>query len=325
VNSARPGMHRERVPPMSWFYATIFVLWAIIFLVHRLNITRSPTSTAFQQFNLARIAEFSELPSEYKVVILGNSRLKYATELESTLAAMSKELAVNVAYLKIIQEEAQFSDFEPFLESILELEPNLILLQAPLFVMDRVGYLNWRYLQKYLVAAVRGNSDLWNSTGNDQHSLQFDLPCAKSRLGMTTEQLAAALLGERVRRTSLRANYDLNGINAQTIRSFAARASTVGSRIITLGIPKSAVLSDALQDFYGERLIVDQVLADREMTWTFEESISDDEYCDLIHMDSAARLRYSSWLIKRVAERLSDQDSSESEPARAALKRINSS
>ncbi len=325
MNSPRSGMHRERVPPMSWFYAGIFVLWVVIFMVHRLNVTRSPTSTAFLQFNLARIAQFSELPSEYRVVMLGNSRLKHATEFESTLAVMSTELSINVAYLKIIQEEAQFSDFEPFLEPILELEPNLILLQAPLFVIDRVGYLNWRYLQKYLVAAVRGSSDVWNPTGNDQHSLQFDLPCAKRRLGMTTEQLVTALLGERVRRTSLRSNYDLNGVNAQAVGVFAERASTVGTKIITLGIPKSAVLSDALQEFYGERLIVDQVLADRKMTWTFEEPISDDEYCDLIHMDSAARLRYSRWLVKRVADRLLDQDSSEFESARAALKRINSS
>ena len=75
----------------------------------------------------------------------------------------------------------------------------------------------------------------------------------------------------------------------------------------------------------GERLIADQVLAQRETTWSFSESIPDDDYCDLIHMDSAARLLYSSWLVKRVADRLLGQESSESESARAALKRINSS
>jgi len=310
---------------MSWFYACIFVLWVVLYMVHRLNVIRHPTSMPFQQFNLARIEQFSELPSQYKVVMLGNSRLKYATELESELATMSAELEISVAYLKIIQEEAQFSDFEQFLGPILELKPNLILLQAPLFVMDRGGYLNWRYLQKHIVAAVRGNSDIWDTRGNNQHRLQFDVPCAKRRLGMTTEQLATALIGERVRRTSGRGTYDLNGVNAHAVRTFSARASEAGTKIITLGIPKSAVLNDALQDFYGERLIADQVLAQRETTWSFSESIPDNEYCDLIHMDSAARLLYSSWLIKRVADRLLGQESLESESARAALKRINSS
>jgi hypothetical protein len=310
---------------MSWFYASIFALWVIIFMVYRYNVIRGPTSTTFQQFNLARIEQFSELPSRYKVVMLGNSRLKFATAFESKLATMSTELGISVAYLKIVQNEAQFSDFETFLEPILELKPNLILLQAPLFVMDRSRYLNWRYLQKYIVDAVRGYSDIGDKEGDVQHKLQFELHCAKRRLGMTTEQLATALIGERVRRTKGRGTYDLNGVNAHAVRTFAARASEAGTKIITLGIPKSAALNDALQDFYGERLIADQVLAQRETTWSFSKSIPDDEYCDLIHMDSAARLLYSIWLVKRVADRLLDQESLESASARAALKRINSS
>lgn len=310
---------------MSWFYAVILVALAVSYLLNQLNEQIAPTSKAFQQFNLQRIAEFATRPSEFEVVMLGNSRLKYATETESRLADMSRARGINIEYLRIIQEEAQFADFEQFLAPILELEPDLVLLQAPLLVMDRVDYWDWRQIQQLVVAAVRGDSAKWQPTTRDQHRLQFNTPCLVRRHGMTQEQMATALLDERIRRTTRRATYDLNGVNAAAARDFIARASERGIEVVILGIPKTDSLTEALKDFHGERLIAGRVLADPASAWTFPRSIPDEEYCDLIHMDSSARRLYSEWLVERVIERASPQDSSESDFDRAALKRINRS
>lgn len=299
-DQAQRYSRRKPVGPAieCWFWAGFFSLAGILLVMYRLSKAELPSIDAFHEFNLARIADFAASSAAHKVVMLGNSGLKYATASETDLAAISAGNGLEIAYLRIVHNAAEFADFERFLDPILALRPNIILLQAPLYVRDRVNHLDLRMLQNLALWSLRGEEGLWNPLGIDQAGLQYGVPC--------TRDFSAADLRDRIERAHEHGTYATDGRNAVAAKAFIERAHSGGTDVIALAIPRTRPLTEALHDFYGERLIVEHVLSDRSRSWVYPGTIPDDQFCDLTHMDVGGRNRFSRWLALKLVDRLSN-------------------
>ena len=315
--SPRRNSRAKALPLECWFWAFVFVCVELIYVIVKIGGASSPDVHEFDVFNVRRVEQFAQNNAKRKVILFGTSRLKYSTGPEEGLVSAAAAKGVDAAFLTVVQNSAEFNDFHSLLEPIINLRPDIVVLQASLFVKDRTSNLDYRIIQKYALWALRGGEGPISVDGIDQKHVQFARPC--------TRDFSALSLDQRVERVSQRGIYDLDGENAAAVQDFIAAAREAGIRVVALDFPRTSALNDALRDFYGEKLIRNRILSDTENAWSYPGVIPDSDFCDATHMDENGRAVFSDWLIDKIIEELAVQSSSTSPVARTALNIIDNS
>jgi len=224
------------------------------------------------------------------VVLLGDSRLLYATPSDATLTSRLSAVAGKpVAVLRLAGPGATFADYAPVAAAIVDADPALVILQSDLF--DRVDEVSPNVSVRNTILWNAAGSDLWNPTGNLLPLDQDWSVCPSSPLqGLEDDQAVAAIL-ESQHASGLR--YRSHGAHVDAVVAFVAELHAVGIGVGALEIPESSTANAAIErgQFAGltsESTI--EVIAP-------EVQIPDDAYCDPAHLDPAGRDLFTDALI----------------------------
>ncbi len=241
-------------------------------------------------------------------MLLGDSRLKYATLQDEELGRLAEKRTADNVFLRIVYNQAQFSDFAPFLDTILDIAPDLVLLQEPLLSRQRDEDVDLRVLQKLIIWAIVDGKSVWNPHGIDQEVLQFSTPCHGTRLWQVGYKLSAAQFDALVSEVRDRGTPDVDGPNAAAVRAFVNAARESGTEVAVLRLPATAdffrIVKTAFPDRASTMAAADTVAA----SWKYPGEFSSNDYCDLMHLNADARAKLSRWLATTAVRKLELRD-----------------
>ena len=302
TDQARTKQRMRPAPLVSWVWALAVVAMLLSRPPEILGI-EVPHSEAFQEFNNPRLDAFGSGtltriaggPEPLRVVALGNSRLKHATFDDHGFGDFAATLGEErIEYLRIVNNWAVFKDFELITEQILALEPDVVVLQLELLGLERGALGRTLLTREYIIWRLAGFGP-WNPRNADQDELQFYKPCTN----IQTEDA----LSRRLERTYEWLRDDTAAESPRLAREFIAKASSLGTRVVLLGIPMTERME-------RERPSTPQHLQEiaRELEagtngvvhLNYPEVLPDDRYCDFVHMNEPGREEFSAWLVREL-------------------------
>ena len=302
TDQARSKQRMRPAPLVSWIWALVIVAVPLSRPPEILGI-EVPHSEAFQEFNDPRLDAFGSGPltqvaggpEPLRVVALGNSRLKHATFDDHRFGDFAAMLGEEqVEYLRIVNNWAVFKDFELITEQILALEPDVVVLQLELLGLER-GTLGRTILtREYIIWRLAGYGP-WNPRNADQDELQFHKPCTN----IQTEEA----LSRRLERTYEWLREDTAAESARLAREFIAKASSLGIRVVLLGIPMTERMEQERPSNPQRLLEIARELeakANGVIYLNYPEVLPDDRYCDFVHMNEPGREEFSAWLVREL-------------------------
>ncbi len=282
----------------SWFWAIVFLAAFILFAFLKFDPSITPTDE-FIEFNSARLDEFASKPMQYKVVLLGDSRLKYATLRDEELERLAENRNADIAFLRIVHNQAQFADFEPILDLIFAARPTLIVLQDSLLTRDRDDDVDLRTLQKLIVWALVDGDGTWNPHGINQADLQFGTHCLGSATAGMRDNMSDETMLAFVREVRDRGTRDPNGPNARTARNFITSARHQGSQVVTLRLPSTDAYREIIASAFPIYSLAAEMTGSDPAVWEYPGQLDTDDFCDLMHLDRDGRTKVSHWLTAR--------------------------
>ncbi len=264
------------------------------------TMSAAPPSAGFVSFNQGRISETVSLPSASatRIVLIGNSRLKYATGSQSDLARLlSTRHGIDVTVVRVVNNLAVFEDFEPLTQEILALRPKIIVLQDDLARTERSLKAEAFYLRGYIKWLLFGTAE-WDPWEIDHREVQEDLKCGRGpnsrnivkELGRTEQWIRPSLTGE----------------SAEQLEKFLEQLAQHGLDAVFVSVPVSP-------------LYATHVASKREPNGGFSEerirelgaellkpsiALTDEHFCDLKHLNKSGRQIYLEWLSEELARRL---------------------
>jgi hypothetical protein len=285
-----PGSHGARTAGLvPWLFAALFSVVGFFLILALLgDEDGGPLKDRRMAYDLELIEAFRRSEAPYKVAILGNSRLRYATFDERELAAVVARQGLEVAFVRLFKNNAVFRDFDYALQPLLDAGPDIVVVQAPLLVQEpgdaKYGlipqYIRWRL--------VGGTID-----GVDPHEVQHALICH--------QDVSARIHTEYTERIKRRRSYDAAGENARAADAFIARARERSIPVVVVTTPVTARLAAYLAARGSDEVIREVALPRADEAWLFEEVLPDSAFCDPMHLDLAGRRLYSEWLLGRLA------------------------
>ena len=293
---------REIAPPVvAWLWAAAVAVLAVTAFFYAAARVEIPESQAFLEFNQRRVSEFaaSRQEDELRVVMLGNSRLKYATLNDERLGGLAAARGHGrIQFLRLVNNWAVFEDFAPLADAILAARPQVVMMQLELLVQERAERARALLLREHLEWLVFGRGP-WNPGDIDQADLQFGTPCAKDH--------APETLAERKGRVQRWLRVQPDGPSSRLAQAFVAEAAARGTAVVLLALPRTSTMAAATRPAdnamraVAERLI----LRNPEVRLVEPAGPSDELYCDLVHMAEPARGAFSTALLdvlSRVSE-----------------------
>jgi len=291
------SLHKRRDQPRSagfapWVFAGLWVLvGALLGIVILTSATDEPLRDARQEHDRVLIEEFQRKEASTKVVIIGNSKMRYATYEEGLLEKSAHKLGLDIAFLRLLSNNAVFSHFDHALDDVLAQRPDIVVVQAPLLIQEpTVGGSGFRFFQQYVRWRLFGGT----IDGVDPLRIQHELICPRD--------VSDRNLAERRERIERRRVYDAAGANAQVATAFINNARAQGIQVVAVTVPVVGELESYLESRGDGAKIREQALPLAQSSWTFSQALPNDLFCDPIHMAPEGREIYSAWLIERVAE-----------------------
>lgn len=275
------------VPLVVWAYALAFSL-LLFWQLHDYLVGDTPRSEAFHLHNAARLERLAQAVEDgaLGVVLLGDSRLRYATPQDESISALlSESLGRAVSAVRIAHDWAVYDDFAGLAPLILEARPALVVLQEELFAKERETPGRLLLGREYLLWRITGRGP-WNPGGKDQELYQREQRC---------EVLADVDAEVRKEKVFLWVRFDPSGANAEAIAAFQRQAEAQGTAIAVLTIP---VTADA------RAVIPGYDHPDDARTLAMKGGVPDQDFCDPVHMDPEGRAAFTAWLIPNLAARL---------------------
>jgi hypothetical protein len=255
-----------------------------------------PQPVAFYAFNHPRLAAFAhsgdETPRKRRVIMLGNSQLKYGTELPGDRPPPARPSSwEQMSVLRIASNLAVFQDFRSLLDEVLAARPDVIVLQLQLAEMERqIGHSRLLGTRDYLEWRIFGVGP-WSPDDVMQSEQQYGKPC----LG----DLSKHEFDTRLARYRRVARIDAAGPSATATRQFIAAATTRGIRVVVIAVPATARMDAAIPMW--NPVVVDDLLSrfgsNPQVTLArYPEPLPDDLFCDSLHLGGAGRTKFSEWL-----------------------------
>ena len=292
------GPAREQAPPLvAWLWAAAFAALAVTAFFHAAGHVEIPQPQAFLEFNHRRVSEFAEPhdPEELRVVMLGNSRLKYGTLTEDQLAGRAVDSGYGrMRFLRLVNNWAVFEDFASLGDAVLAARPHVLVIQLELLAQERAQDARALLLREYGQWRMFGRGP-WNPGDVDQAELQYGTPCADGQ--------SAEALDERKRRVRRWLRFQPDGPSSRLARAFVARAAAEGTAVVLLAIPRTSTMEVAMQPTSDEMLAAARRVISQhpEIDLLKPGGPPDQLYCDLVHMAEPARQTFSAWLVGALA------------------------
>ena len=257
----------------------------------------------FVRYNMNRVGAVADRlwrnPKAVAVVALGSSPLRHATLDETAMGRLAARHGIPALhFLRIVNEPAQFADFEPLLERIVKLRPALVLLDLDLlFAERRDTYFYPAYLGQLGAMVEQGRPYV-----RDQIALQYERPCARRE---SPEWEAAADPGRYVEELLGMLDRRADSPAYPRVRDFAVAAQAAGIRVALLALPRPEAVEDHLNAALPAPL-EDLAELPRVPVWHYPRALDDRrDYCDFAHVTPEVREAYSTWLAGQIAEALS--------------------
>ena len=299
----------EPIKPFSIWVIT--ALYGFVFVSVFDSVATSvelPALEAFWAFNQTRIDRYAALvaehPDDRRLVILGNSTVRYGTDIDHE--SMTFPGVDGIRVLRIVNNRANFSDFEPFVEEILRLQPDVILLQADLLGRQRVleQLSKPALLQNYLKWQVTGQGP-WNPAKVDQMELQIDQVDYRDQ--------SEARFERRLRSLNEWQTINLNGQDSQLACDFIERSVGRGIPVVLHYIPVTNRATPLQQRMMSQLTPIVERLANKPGVSLLEypDDLPSDHFGDFVHMNQQGREVYMSWLVPKLltlADRFSSED-----------------
>lgn len=257
-----------------------------------------PGLTAFEQYNLGRIREFSKRAAnaDLRIVMLGNSRLKYSTPPDVDFSKLLSDASGrHVEVLRLVNNWAVFHDFAELLDPIAALKPDIIVLQLQLLGQERALAARSLILQDYVDWLISGNHQPWNPGDIDQAALQTAVPCV--------HDFSDAALRDRLARTRQWLSFDPDSPSGRKARDWARAEAAGDTKVLILSIPRTPTIKQATGIDFDEKSsdVIDRLLDTQGITFArFDEPLPQDAFCDVVHMDEQGRERLTAWLVERL-------------------------
>ena len=289
---------RDIAPPVgAWLWAVAFAALAVTAFFYAAGQVHIPESQAFLEFNQRRAGEFAAPPQgdEMRVVMLGNSRLKYATLHDAQLADLAADLGYGrMRFLRVVNNWAVFEDFAPLADAIVAARPHVVVMQLELLAEERAERARVLLLREYVEWLMFGRGP-WNPGDIDQTDLQYGTPCAMDP--------AAETLEERKRRVRRWLLVQPDGPSSRLARAFVAQVAAQGTAVMLLALPRTSAMEAAARSASGEVLAAAErlILLHPEVRLVAPAGPGDQLYCDLVHMAEAARGAFSAELLGALA------------------------
>jgi hypothetical protein len=287
-------------PLIAWLWATALSALAVAGFFHAAHHVDIPQSHAFIEFNRARIEDFAGTREEdaLRVVMLGNSRLKYGTLDEAQLEELADHGGYGgMRFLRLVNNWAIFADFAALADDLLAAQPDVIVIQLELPAQERAERARALILREYVEWLLFGR-DTWNPGNEDQRELQHGTPCASSEN-----------LEDRKRRVGRWLRIEPGAASADSARDFVARAVAQGAAVVVLPLPRTSTMERATAAATRELRAAAGQLISRQpgVRLMLPTTVPDQLYCDLVHMNDLGRQRFSSWLVGALAELATDR------------------
>ncbi len=258
---------------------------------------------AFVRHNMNRIDALADRlwrdSGGVAVVALGSSPLRHATLDETAMRSLAARHGVaSLHFLRIVNEPAQFADFEPMLERIVRLRPALVLLDLDLLFAER----NDTHFYPAYLSRLGDMVEQRRPYLRDEAALQYDRPCARRvPPGWETAADPDRYMEELRGMLDLRAD---SPAFAQ-VRAFVVAAQAKGIRVALLPLPKPEAVEDRLNAALPAPL-ADLAELPRVPVWHYPRDLDDRrDFCDFAHVAPEVRETYSGWLAGQIAEALS--------------------
>lgn len=277
---------------MSWAWAVLFAVAISVVLVNKM-LAETPRSEAFYQYNAERLKTLAEQTraGSLGIVMLGDSRLKYATPGDAELADMlSDRLRRTVAVSRIVNNWAVFDDFAPLADLILAAQPDLVIVQEELLAKERGRSGQLLTGRAYLLWGLFGDGP-WNPGDIDQVLLQEDARCSV---------LAKEDVHTRKKRVGRWVSFDSNGVSATAARTFIDRTFYYDISLVLLRIPITAEAITVLPAARPHVVESKKLLAAAVAALGERSSMPNQAFCDPVHMNPTGRASYTTWLVDQL-------------------------
>jgi len=281
------------LPLRYWLYILIVSL-GFGYVLYAFLLVSPPPSQAFFLYNSPRISEMADSKTSegLNVIMLGDSRLRYSTyddeEMGNALSPTAKQ-PVNV--VRIVNNWAVFNDFSLLTSQILELKPELVVIQKELISKSRSDFATKILARKYWMWRLFG-SGIWDPGQLNQKDLQHEMRCSALRGNETVEQ--------RKQRVFKWYDFEGKGVSKTNLERFLEQAISKNIPVVFVSIPITKRGSEGLPSApeipaYDVQSPTDPVL--------------DSHYCDIVHMNPEGRKRYTHWLSEVIVSNLLKGDS----------------
>jgi len=261
----------------------------------------------FVWYNLNRVAATADraarAPEAVTVVALGDSALRHATQDEEAMAKLAERHGVKgLHFLRIVHDNAQFADFEPMLDGILDMKPDVVLIDLDLLFTERRAFADLRRYGDVLTGvALDGKPYL-----RDQVAIQYGRPCTPANAdGVDLQEI-----DRRIEAWREVVEVAPESPAFERVRRFADQARAGGARVALLHLRRPPALEERLYGAGNSHMpAILARLNDRPglPLWRFPEAAHKAEhYCRDGALGPEGRKLYSAWLAGGIVQFLSE-------------------
>ena len=280
-----------------WLWCLIFVAGVLAvyfgFVVDQLAI---PRPQGFVTFINERLNTYLERgvadPNARRVVLLGSSRLKYATELNDDELAPNQPRALDqFNNLRIVVNAADFEDFRPFTDRLIASRPNVVVIELEVIARQRRPRPRSSRVRDYL-KWLAFDVGPWTANYSSERTMQVEKPCKPE----TREEIERAICE---RRDLYLLISDAPSDKPTLVEWFITAAASQGARVLLLDIPVTATIEPvfAEQRDHAMSLAVKKLGGLKTVSIVrYPNATSDSMFCDTKHLNDEARASFSNWL-----------------------------
>lgn len=281
---------RDFAPPMRVWGLTIVILLTLGIS------TFIRVKTSFVRSSVKHLSKLDS-GSQRKVIAIGSSLLEAAVSPDSARYLL-QSTPTNSNYLQLTRTRALLSDFYPLMNKMLEVRPEIVLIQASLLWQPRNVLNQWDERFKHALQKHRAGlkrliaARIFSPMGIPDTDLNQTGSFKKIH---RDSSLFADVVRFRNQFTVMDSELD------EDFKTFLLDARARNTRIIVVDVPRYAgleeqisgsknnkqrwtALHDVLQTGYGVRFM------------EFPDTLSLDHYKDFSHFNSTGRDKYSRWL-----------------------------
>jgi hypothetical protein len=298
------------------------IIWALILSANFITVSfffageRNIRRYIHNTFNADIIREFNEVrkDTDYSVIMLGNSRLRYAVSYGLDPNEIVKlPNGKTVAVLKFATNAARFDIYDADVSyRVLKSEPDLIIVQdsvisnAPSEFKSMIVYS--KTVLEFFVKSIRGISQ-YDEWLRDRKDVWKDAQCFKK---FTKEGLDIQLQFNADRD---RHSIDEENPGYKAAMDFFMQSRLSGQKIAVLRIPPNLEVLNKMDvpvhktDFYGLEKMpsLEELLGDERegVAWINDPpEFSEKQYCDYVHLNSKGREVFGDWLLEELQKLL---------------------